>query len=300
MNRTSIEWVKNPDGTQGYTWNPITGCLNGCPYCYARRLANGRLRQRYLDNHNVIPDYDALSSAFEDLEDPFYPRFWKERLAEPIEHPRYYDLPKQKGIFVCDMSDLFGIGIPEEWTEQVMYRIKLCPYHRFYLLTKQPQNLVKFSPFPSNCRVGVTVTNNKQLFNAQFLAQIKPPVIYLSIEPLLEQLSVSVIGSPSLPINWLIIGAMTGNLEDIKKMLLIYPQLTPMPYGKQWTLQPKIEWVEEIVRAADKVGIPVFLKDNLLELVNYQSPKTEFAFNKEGYYRQEMPKKGLERLKCVS
>ena len=23
MNRTGIEWVKNPDGTQGYTWNPI-------------------------------------------------------------------------------------------------------------------------------------------------------------------------------------------------------------------------------------------------------------------------------------
>ena len=50
MNRTTIEWVKNPDGTQGYTWNPITGCLNGCPYCYARKLANGRLKQRYLAN----------------------------------------------------------------------------------------------------------------------------------------------------------------------------------------------------------------------------------------------------------
>lgn len=22
MNKTKIEWVKNPDGTQGYTWNP--------------------------------------------------------------------------------------------------------------------------------------------------------------------------------------------------------------------------------------------------------------------------------------
>ena len=43
MNKTQIEWVRNPDGTQGYTWNPITGCLNGCEYCYARKLANGRL-----------------------------------------------------------------------------------------------------------------------------------------------------------------------------------------------------------------------------------------------------------------
>ena len=53
--------------------------------------------------------------------------------------------------------------------------------------------------------------------------------------------------------------------------------------------QPKIEWVEEIEKAADKAGIPVFLKDNLLELVNYVDKKTEFAFNKDGYYRQEIP-----------
>ena len=23
---TKFEWVQNPDGTQGKTWNPITGC----------------------------------------------------------------------------------------------------------------------------------------------------------------------------------------------------------------------------------------------------------------------------------
>ena len=22
------------------TWNPVTGCLHGCEYCYARRIAN--------------------------------------------------------------------------------------------------------------------------------------------------------------------------------------------------------------------------------------------------------------------
>jgi len=29
---------------------------------------------------------------------------------------------------------------------------------------------------------------------------------------------------------------------------------------------PKIEWIKEIVEAADKAGIPVFLKDNLRPL----------------------------------
>ncbi|KKN71458.1 hypothetical protein LCGC14_0420370 [marine sediment metagenome] len=30
---------------------------------------------------------------------------------------------------------------------------------------------------------------------------------------------------------------------------------------------PKIEWVQEIVEATDRAGIPVFLKDNLIPLL---------------------------------
>lgn len=52
MNRTTIEWVRNPDGSPGFTLNPVTGCLRGCAYCYARKLANGRLKKRYLANGN--------------------------------------------------------------------------------------------------------------------------------------------------------------------------------------------------------------------------------------------------------
>jgi len=33
MQKTKIEWVRNPDGTQGYTWNPLVGCKNDCEYC---------------------------------------------------------------------------------------------------------------------------------------------------------------------------------------------------------------------------------------------------------------------------
>ncbi len=33
MDNTKIEWCDA-------TWNPVTGCLHGCEYCYARRIAN--------------------------------------------------------------------------------------------------------------------------------------------------------------------------------------------------------------------------------------------------------------------
>ena len=95
MGKTKIEWVKNPDGKQGYSWNPITGCLNNCEYCYARKLANGRLKSRYLVNKNIIPPYkDAegfthTPTEFVDLM-PFYPREWFDRRERLLENPVSY------------------------------------------------------------------------------------------------------------------------------------------------------------------------------------------------------------------
>lgn len=39
---TKIEWVVNPDGSKGETWNPLVGCKKvspGCANCYAERMA---------------------------------------------------------------------------------------------------------------------------------------------------------------------------------------------------------------------------------------------------------------------
>ncbi|KKL59553.1 hypothetical protein LCGC14_2214130, partial [marine sediment metagenome] len=110
LNRTNIEWALNPDGTQGFSWNPITGCLNGCDYCYARKLANTRLKDRYLLNAKVADIDQQLRDPNSPLwdkvvKDPFYPRFWEDRM-----NLRSLVKSKPKGIFTCDMSDLFGIG----------------------------------------------------------------------------------------------------------------------------------------------------------------------------------------------
>lgn len=286
MNRTSIEWVRNPDGTQGYTWNPITGCLNGCEYCYARKLANTRLKERYLANPltSLKTHKEATLGEYErQRTDPFYPRFWEDRLEELRQRNRKLierGLDKPRGIFPCDMSDLFGIGIPEEWTEAILNEMD-NKHDRFYLLTKQPQNLIKWSPFPENCRVGVTATGLYSFINAHnYLISIEAKIKYISFEPLLswgkceEQHACEldyifkVFGDyPHNVIDWVIIGAQTK------------------PYKP-----PKIEWVREIVEACDKAGIPVFLKNNLKPL--FQSlmrvPNMSWWGNVFGL-RQELP-----------
>jgi len=286
INKTSIEWVKNPDGSQGYTWNPITGCLNGCPYCYARKLANGRLRQRYLANMNCPTSVDFRNGQYRPdanaYLDPFYPRFWPERLEEFSELAY-----KPRGIFTCDMSDLFGIGVPEEWTRKVLSTIKYQFFHRFYLLTNQPQNLPQWSPFPDNCCVGVTTTNQKALYDAvKYLSQIEASIKFLSLEPYLERMFIPVWALSF--IDWVIIGACTGTKKDLIELNKKYPELTLMPYGRKWSLQPPVEWVEEIVRVAGQAGTPVFLKDNLMPLIIDQPRVPSWSSDNKGL-RQEMP-----------
>jgi len=294
MNRASSAtgWVRNPVMKSpdldlrsassyglGWTLSPVTGCLNHTPEglclgggfpCYAYKLANGRLRQRYLANKriaNVIQN--PTSEVMRGLADPFYPRLWVERfdLVSLVK-------AKPRGIFVCDMGELFGDWIPNEWINKVMVNIRHFSQHRFYLLTKQPQNLIKFSPFPDNCWVGVTATNDEMFWDAlRWLYRIQAKVKFISIEPYLGQIR---IGAPTLiklgVLDWVIIGAQTK------------------PYKP-----PKIEWVEEIVRACDKAGVPVFLKYNLKPLIQEAGmgkagwAAREWVQCKYPILRQEMP-----------
>lgn len=265
MNKTLIEWVQNPDGTPGYTWNPITGCNNqidgmcqgGNFPCYAYRLANGRLRNLYLANkHTATLNYDEDSY-------PFYPRFWPERMSGQLSSR------KPKGIFVCDMSDLFGVGIPDNWTWQVLQLIKAYPQHRFYLLTKQPQNLPKWSPFPDNCWLGVTATGFAMSQRAlSLLSRIEAKIKFLSYEPLLENITLWPISNTE--VDWLIIGAQTKP-----------------------TVYPRIEWVQEIVKASKQAGIPYFLKNNLAPMLPDDKLYWRIGYE-NGHFtdakpRQEMP-----------
>jgi len=270
MNKTGIEWVKNPDGSRpGWSWNPVTGCLNhkdgfcngGGFKCYAYRLANGRLKPLYRQNRNTAPlpfpqggEY-GIWHLVEALADPFYPRFWPERLGDITNKLRRWGKNKivhthePRGVFVCDMGDLFGIGIPQEWTGRVLEKMQYAKQDRFYLLTKQPQNLPQWSPFPDNCWVGVTATDSTMFAAAYFhLVRVEAKLKYLSMEPLLSwdnRATLPMIHqAKQAGVGWLIIGAQTK------------------PYKP-----PKLEWVQSIVEAADRAKLPIFMKDNLKPLL---------------------------------
>ncbi len=75
---------------------------------------------------------------------------------------------------------------------------------------------------------------------------------------------------------------MSKKLDGIS-LVIIGSQTRP-------TVMPEIEWVQEIVEACDKAGIPVFLKNNLKPLID-KVPDEIFPLfvNDEGQLRQEMP-----------
>lgn len=315
MNPTNIEWVVNPDGSvPGWTSNPMTGCENhvkglckdgGFP-CYAYRLAHGRVEPLYLANDNIANPIvigstidEAEEEAMEKLTDPFYYRFWPKRLEELHNRNRGIHrglAPKERGIFMCDMGDLFGDCVPQPWQNEVLHAIDLNQgWDRFYLLTKQPQNLPRWSPFPDNCWVGVTVTSENMMKAAQQgLDNVACKYKYISFEPMLGRLSEwSLKQIRDHLCQWVIIGGCTGTQNDLSGLRKKYPHLHLIPYGKKWVLAPPIEHVEELVRAADKAGIPVFLKDNLWPLCNGSiGTVPKWAFNNEASFRQEFPEKG--------
>lgn len=146
------------------------------------------------------------------------------------------------------MCEFFGDWVPANWQREIFNIIRANHKHRFYFLTKQPWNVAKLSPFPDNCWIGVTVTNQQMAFYAfmYYFKLVSAKVKYISFEPLLEDMTEMVLPGGGIIRNadWVIIGSQTK------------------PYNP-----PKIEWVQAIVEAADMVGVPVFLKDNLKPLL---------------------------------
>jgi protein gp37 len=182
-------------------------------------------------------------------------------------------------IFVGSTMELFGDWIKPVWRQDIIQIAGANPQHTFIFLTKQPHNLPKH--FPDNCWVGVSATNWLQ-FSAGlgYLAATQASVKFMSFEPLLESIEFDMLQKMLFPrvINWIIIGAETKNGRIVK------------------AFAPKIEWIREIVEAADSAKMPVFLKDNLIPMFEAHDRLStpEWALDSKRYLRQELPQRFQE------
>ena len=256
--KTKIDWCDS-------TWNPVTGCLHGCAYCYARRIAE-RFRAKEFSGAYTVNEEENVPRTTYELEEPvkrcctdakglhvyekapypfgFVPTFHRYRLDEP----KHWTKPKN--IFVCSMADLFGEWVPDEWIKEVLKACEAAPWHRYLFLTKNPARYIELAEkdiLPDgadNMWFGSTATTPE----TEFFFSVGHNT-FLSIEPILKPFHDSLGAGEQAceKTDWIIIGAETGNRKD--KVI------------------PKVDWIMEILQNAEKTGTPVFMKKSLRELM---------------------------------
>ncbi len=187
--------LDNKIGWCDATWNAYHGCKNNkssCwKFCYARRLAENRLKGSAGYEHG------------------FEPTFHPERLIEPYQRK----LPTR--IFVSSMGELFGrwmlpgngdFGL--DCITRILKVVDDNPQHTFQFLTKFPQNLRALVNFQrKNMWIGTTVTCPADVWRIDHLRRNATGVKFVSFEPLREE-----IRNPDLSgMDWVIIGAQTGS-----------------------------------------------------------------------------------------
>jgi protein gp37 len=176
MNTTIIEWTDS-------TLNPVVGCLNGCVYCYARKMAKRKL-------HKCDQDLCPL----------FVPHQHLERLE------RLKPTQKPKRIFIDSMWDWNGKGVKIEWLKKIIAKMFECRQHTFQILSKIPKGYSRFK-FSKNVWLGTSITKTKDCHRVDDLKKNNPNnTKFVSIEPLHEQIDYWISG-----VGWIIIGAETGN-----------------------------------------------------------------------------------------
>jgi protein gp37 len=265
--KTKIDWCDA-------TWNPVTGCLHGCEYCYARRIAErfgahmgecstlsesarkpdgsleiilGEEIKTHILKEPVFPEWHgmidgACFDSWSDKPNPYPFDF------DPTFHIYRLDIPKgwkkPKNIFVCSMADLFGKWVADTWIEMVFRYCQDAPQHRYLFLTKNPDrylDLDRKGILPREFWYGYSATRNDDLWRFTHADECPCTKLFVSIEPMLEPMNPGF--CTHVPADWVIIGAETGNRK-----------------GK---VIPEKSWIMEIAEECELSGIPVFMKESL-------------------------------------
>jgi len=187
-NKTTIEWTdlsSNPirarrksDGKAGWYCQKVS---QGCAHCYAER------------RNNWIGTHVPFSIARQDEVEIYLDSRELERIAK---------IPAGKKVFICDMTDLFGEFVRDDFIWQVFKAMAANPWATFLLLTKRAKRMAELVPMfrgalpdrLDHVWLGASVCTQadaeEQLPHLLRIRQ-RAPVLFASCEPLLEPLDLS-------------------------------------------------------------------------------------------------------------
>lgn len=204
MPKTKIDWAD-------YSLNPIKGlCKYNCPYCYATKLYK---------RFKWDPEVRIDMSIFDEC-----------------KHMR-----NDSKVFLCSTHDICGSWIPDKWIEEILEKIKDYPNIIFIILTKVPRRLFGYS-LHDNIWLGATVESQKQIHRIKTLLLVNAKTRFVSFEPIQSEISCSFVDTNTgQRINWMIIGAETGNRKE--------------------RIKPSPDWIDRLLY--EHADTPVFMKNNL-------------------------------------
>lgn len=169
-------------------------------------------------------------------------------MIEDFEKPEFFpgklrlmDKARPQIFLLTGMSDFSGWK--PEWREQVFAKMAQNPQHQYLFLTKRPEE-IRFATSLDNAWFGVTVTSRSEKHRIDALRQqIRGGHYHVTFEPMFDD-----IGTVDLAgIEWIVIGTETGHRK-----------------GKSVS---RPEWVRSLAEQAHALGIPVFMKEDLLPIM---------------------------------
>jgi len=234
------------------TVNPVTGC-RGCELwspekggtCYAAAMYT-----RFAPAGTSFADIHLLPERMQ-------PAIRWPALG-PGGHPGkpwMDELPRV--VFLGDMTDVFGAGVPPEWLwAHVVAPVLEAGRHNWLVLTKRADRLRRFTEdqdltWPANIAVGTSVTTMAQSSRVRHLCRTPATLRWVALEPLLGPMDMEAVAPPG-QVHWVVIGGESG------------------PRARECDMR----WIERAINHCSAAKIPVFVKQLGSRPVVRRDPRT--------------------------